>query len=424
MTNRASEASLSSVWAHMSEAVIDRAEGAYLFDSSGRRYLDFSSGIGVANTGHCHPRVVAAIRDQAARLIHSQVNIARHGPLLALVEGLRKILPENLDSYFFASSGAEAIEAAVKLARRAAGRPGVVTFQGSFHGRTVGTMSLTNSKSIYRAGYQPLMPGVTVAPYPYAFRYGWDAEEASRFCLRELRHLFVSQTSPEEVAAVLIEPVLGEGGYVPPPASFLQGVAALCRELGILLILDEVQTGFGRTGKFFAFEHFGIEPDILVMAKGLASGMPLSAIAASRGVMARWPTGSHGSTYSGNAVACAAAAATIEVLREEDFLPRAARMGRLLHERLAEVARRSPRIGDVRGLGLMIATEFGEPGKTPESSFTKAVQRRCLERGLVLLTCGTYGNVIRWIPPLVVTEGQIDTAVGIFADAVMTLAGS
>jgi len=262
---------------------------------------------------------------------------------------------------------------------------------------------------------------VSLAPYPYGFRYGWEAEETSEFCLRELRHLFATQTSPDETAAVLIEPILGEGGYVVPPDSFLRGVQAICRELGILLILDEIQTGFGRTGRFFALEHSGLEPDVLVMAKGLASGLPLSSIAAPRALMERWPAGSHGGTYGANAIACAAANATLRVIAAERLVEKAARMGDRLIARLTNLKTQDPRIGDVRGRGLMVATEFGVPGGAPDTALAKSIQQGCVTRGLLLLTCGPYDNVIRWIPPLVVTDEQVDRALEIFADVLQTL---
>jgi 4-aminobutyrate aminotransferase len=408
---------LAPVWSHLTNVVVERGEGAYLVDSAGRRYLDFTSGIGVVNTGHCHPAIVAAVREQVGRLIHGQINVVFHRPLLELAERLLQVVPRRLDQLFFASSGAEAVEAALKLARRATNRPGIVVFQGGFHGRTVAAMSLTTSKSIYRAGYQPLMPGVMVAPYPYTFRYGWDAAEATEFCLRELRHLLVSQTSPEETAGVLIEPVLGEGGYVIPPDAFLEGVQSVCRELGLLLIVDEVQTGFGRTGRFFGLEHAALDPDIVVMGKGLASGFPLSAIAAPAKLMASWPTGSHGGTYGGNAVSCAAAVATIDTIMKEGLVGRAARMGNILREQLATLAARFHEVGEIRGRGLMVATEFGRSGYEPDHVSAKSVQKACIEHGLLLLTCGPYDNVIRWIPPLIVTESQIDEAVAVFRQA-------
>lgn len=408
---------LAPVWWHLTEAVVERAEGAYLFDTEGKRYLDFTSGIGVTNVGHCHPRVVAAVREQVGRLVHGQINVVLHRPMLDLVEKLLTVVPPHLDQFFFANSGAEAVEAALKLARWATGKPGMIVFQGSFHGRTVGTMSLTTAKSIYRAGYQPLMPGVSVAPYPHAFRYGWSPEEAGEFCLRELRHLLATQTSPHETAAILVEPALGEGGYVIPHDSFLRGVEAICREFDLLLILDEIQTGFGRTGRFFALEHVGLQPDILIMGKGLASGFPLSAIVARRSLMERWPVGSHGGTYGGNAVSCAAAVATVLAIQEEGLLERATRMGELLLRRLSTLCARHPVVGEVRGRGLLVATEFGDAGYCPNSTATKAVQLLCVEQGLLLLTCGPYENIIRWVPPLIVSESQVDEAVSIFEDA-------
>ena len=409
---------LSPVWSRITDIVVERGEGAYLYDVHGRRYLDFTCGIAVTNTGHCHPRVVEAIREQAGRIIHAQVNILYHEPLLRLVEALREVVPSHLDSFFFSNSGAEALEGAVKLARHATGRPNVVVFQGSFHGRTNLTMAMTTSRTVYRQNYQPLAAGVFVAPYPYAYRYGWDAEETSAWCLKELRHLLASQTAPGETAAIVVEPVLGEGGYVVPPASFLRGLRDVCDEHGILLVADEVQTGFGRTGRFFAVEHFQIRPDIMTMAKGLASGLPLSGVAAPRALMESWIPGTHGGTYGGNAVACAAAEATVRVLQEEGLVENAARLGEVLLAGLRGIQEHCSLLGDVRGLGLMVGAEFTLPDGSPATALVKEVVARCLEQGLLLLTCGTYGNVIRWIPPLVVTREQIEGALEIFQGAV------
>ena len=269
---------ISPIWPRYTDIVVEHGEGCYLYSEDGSRYLDFTCGIGVTNTGHCHPLVVEAIRKQAGLLLHGQVNIVLHKPLLELIGELRTIVPPSIDGFFFSNSGAEALEGAMKLARHATGRPNVIVFQGGFHGRTVGTMSLTTSKTVYRQGYQPLMAGVFVTPFPYAYRYGWDEEATSQWCLEELEYLLISQTAPQETAAIIIEGVLGEGGYVPPPASFMRGLRKLCDQHGILLIIDEVQSGFGRTGRWFAFEHYGIEPDIMTVAKGIASGMPLSGV--------------------------------------------------------------------------------------------------------------------------------------------------
>ncbi|HEX6292570.1 MAG TPA: aminotransferase class III-fold pyridoxal phosphate-dependent enzyme [Herpetosiphonaceae bacterium] len=414
--------SLAPVWARSWTLHAQRGEGAYLFDTGGRRYLDFTCGIGVTNTGHCHPAIVAAAQAQTAQLIHGQANIVYHQPMLRLVAALKEVMPPTLDTFFFSNSGAEAVEASVKLARQATRRTNVVVFTGSFHGRTVGAMSLTTSKTAYRAGYQPLMPGVFVAPYPYSYHYGWSEAETVRFCLRELEHLLHTQTAPEETAALLIEPVLGEGGYVPAPAAFIQGLRAIADRHGMLLIADEVQTGFGRTGSFWAMEQMGVEPDVLVMAKGLASGFPLSGIAARRELMAQWPPNSHGGTYGGNAVACAAAEATIRVLRDEGLVANAAARGQYLRAGLQALQARYPVIGDVRGLGAMIAIECTDAAGQPDGATAKALTQACFADGLLLLTCGAYGQVVRWIPPLIVSDEQIDEALRIFGRALERIA--
>jgi len=405
---------LSPVWSRGNDLVAVRGEGAYLYDEDGSAYLDFTTGIGVTNTGHCHPHVVEAIRQQAGKLIHGQANIVWHPPLIQLVEELQSIVPPHIDSFFFSNSGAEAVEGALKLARAASGRTNVIVFQGSFHGRTVGTMSLTTSKTIYRAGFQPLMPGVFVAPYPYAYRYGWEDEQTSQWCLDELRYLLLSQTAPHETAAILIEPVLGEGGYVVPPTSFMQGLRQISSDHDILLIVDEIQSGFGRTGRWLAHEHFDISPDILVVAKGLASGMPISGVLAPISLMKKWTPGSHGGTYGGNAVAAAAAVATIQTIREENLIENAQARGAQLINGLLNLQAGYPMIGDIRGLGLMIGVEFRDANNYPDKSTAKAVQKACFDERLLLLTCGPWDNTIRWIPPLIVTEEQIESGLRIF----------
>ena len=408
---------LAPIWSRYTEIEADHAEGPYIYSTDGRRYLDFTSGIGVTNTGHCHPAVVAAAQAQVAKLIHGQANIVYHRPMLELAQELQTILPAHLDSFFFTNSGAEAVEAALKVARHATGRTNMIVFQGGFHGRTIGAVSLTTSNPIYHIRYQPLMAGVYVAPFPYAYWYGWSGEETSAFCLKQLRHLLASQTAPAETAAMLVEPVQGEGGYVVPPPGFLAGVQEICREHDILLIADEVQSGFGRTGAWFAFEHFGVEPDIVVMAKGLASGFPLSGIATRSELMQRSPAGSQGGTYGGNAVSCAAAVATLQVMKEEKLLETSAEMGAKLLARLRPFQDRYPVIGEVRGLGLMVGIEFTTPEGEPDTKTAKAVMKACLDDRLMLLTCGTYGNTVRWIPPLVIDESHLEEALAIFAAA-------
>ncbi len=409
---------LSPVWTHLSDIVVDHAEGCYVYDTAGNRYLDFTSGIGVTNTGHCHPKVVKAIQEQAAKLLHGQINIVYPASLVNLVAELRTVVPAQLDGFFFSNSGAEAIEGAVKLARHATGRPNIIVFQGSFHGRTNQAMAMTTSKTVYRMGYQPLAAGVFVVPYPYSYRYGWRDDTTTDFCLNELEHLLHSQTAPQETAAILIEPVLGEGGYVVPPTRFMQGLRQICDQHGILLIFDEVQSGFGRTGKFFALEHFNLLPDILVMAKGLASGVPMSGIAAPLDLMKKWLPGTHGGTYGGNALAAAAATATIQVLRDEGLVANAAERGQQLKDGLEELQDRYPQIGEVRGLGLMVGVEMSLPGShKPDGDLVKRMQKAVLKQNMLLLNCGTYGNTLRWIPPLVVSEAQINDGLTIFEHA-------
>ncbi|MCU0486065.1 MAG: aminotransferase class III-fold pyridoxal phosphate-dependent enzyme [Anaerolineales bacterium] len=415
---------VSPVWTHYTPILATHGEGCYIYDQDGTAYLDFTCGIGVTNTGHCHPRVVEAIREQAGKLIHGQVNVVMHEPLLRLVEALRTIVPPHLDSFFFSNSGAEAVEGAIKLARQATGRPNIIVFQGSFHGRTIGTMSLTTSKTIYRVGYQPLMSGVIVAPYPYAYRYGWSEEQTAQWCLDELELLLMTQSAPSETAAVLIEPVLGEGGYVVPTPSFLQGVQKICNQHGIMLIADEIQSGFGRTGKWLAQEHFGIQPDIVTVAKGLGSGMPISGVFARMEVMKKWQPGSHGGTYGGNAVAAAAAYGTIQAIKEDHMLENATERGLQLMTGMRHLQEEYPQIGDVRGLGLMIGTEFRTvEGRKPDKTTAKAVAHACQDRKLLLLTCGPWDNTIRWIPPLVVSKDQIDTALGILKESLKEVIG-
>ncbi len=408
---------LSPVWTHATQIIADHGKGSWLYDINGKAYLDFTCGIGVTNTGHCHPKVVEAIQKQAGLLLHGQANIIFHKPMLELVSELQTIVPPSLDGFFFSNSGAEAVEGAVKLARHATGRTNVIVFQGSFHGRTVGTMSLTTSKTIYRAGYQPLMPGVFVAPYPYAYRYGWSPEQTSEWCLQELKNLLLSQTAPQETAAILIEPVLGEGGYVVPPTSFMQELRKLCSEHGIMLIADEIQSGFGRTGRWFAHEHFNIQPDIITIAKGLGSGLPISGVISTQEIMKKWIPGSHGGTFGGNAVAAAGAVATIRAMRDENMLQNALDRGTQLVAGLKALQAQYPNIGDIRGLGLMIGTEFRTADHQPDKNTAKAVVAACQERGMLLLTCSTWDNTIRWIPPLVVTAEEIDKGLSIFAEA-------
>jgi 4-aminobutyrate aminotransferase len=399
-----------------------RGEGVLLYDEDDRRYLDFTAGIGVTSTGHCHPRVVEAAQKQVGTLIHAQYTTVMHRPLLTLVERLGDVLPSGLDRMFFANSGSEAIEAALRLSRQATGRPNVIVFHGGFHGRTVAAGSMTTSGTKFRSGFSPLMAGVYVAPFPDPTHYGWPVEQATDFALAQLDYVLQTLSSPADTAAFFVEPVLGEGGYVPANERFLAGLRQRADEYGILLVLDEVQTGFGRTGKFWGHEHFqgqsNVRPDILVTAKGLASGFPLSGIAASSDLMAKaWP-GSQGGTYGANAVSCAAAVATIDVIRDENLVQNSAERGAQLKEALQLVADKHDQITDVRGLGLMIGNEFRDADGRPDGVTATAAQQEAARRGLLLLTCGAWGQVVRFIPALVVNPDQTDEAAGIWADAV------
>jgi 4-aminobutyrate aminotransferase len=409
---------MSPVWGRLFNFVAERAEGSYIYTTDGRKLLDFTCGIGVTNTGHCHPAVVEAIRRQAGLFLHAQANIVIHKPMLQLIDELRQIVPPSMDGFFFSNSGAEAIEGAVKLARAATGKPNIIVFSGSFHGRTAGTMALTTSKTIYRAGFGPLPAGVFVAPFPYAFRLRMSDEQASSFALEQLEYLLASQTAPRETAAILIESVLGEGGYIFPPASFMRGLREIADKNGILLIFDEIQSGFGRTGKWFALEHFGVVPDIITAAKGIASGLPLSGVFSSLDLMKKWEVGSHGGTYGGNAVACAAGVATIRAIRAEKMLANTTERGIQLMTGLRKLQEEYPQIGDVRGAGLMIGTEFIVNDRPEKAKpLVKEIIHAAEERDLLLLSCGTFDNTVRWIPPLNVTSEQINEGLKIFSDA-------
>jgi 4-aminobutyrate aminotransferase len=420
----AAMAQLSPLLKQATPVVVDHGEGVYLYDLDGNRHLDFTAGIGVTSTGHCHPRVVEAARAQVGKLIHGQYTTVMHKPLLELTERLGEVLPSGLDSLFFANSGSEAVEAALRLTRQATGRPNVIVFQGGFHGRTVAAASMTTSGTRFSAGFSPLMAGVHVAPFPYAFHYGWDEQTATKFALRELDYLFATVSAPNETAAFFIEPVLGEGGYVPANTEFMAGLRERADAHGILLVMDEIQTGFGRTGKFWGHDHFGVRPDVVLIAKGLASGFPLSGIAASGELMAKaWP-GSQGGTYGGNAVSCAAAVATLDVIQDESLVENAAARGRQLLDGARLVGDKTPAIGDVRGLGLLVGSEFTKPDGEADTATAQAAQKAAAERGLLLLTCGAYMNVVRMVPPLIVDADQVDEALRIWADVVASVTGS
>ena len=398
--------------------------GHRLFDTAGRGYLDFANSIAVTALGHAHPRVTAAIHAQVDRLIGPTGAIGYAEPIVTLARMLAETLPAPIDTVMFLNSGSEAIDGALKLARRVTGRPGIVAFRGGFHGRTFGAMSITTSNINYRTGYEPLVPAIYLAPFPAAYRdFDGDEERATEECLASLRSMFTSVIAPGSVAGIVIEPVQGEGGYTPAPIGFLQGLREICDEHGILLIADEVQTGYARTGVMWAFEHAEIVPDVVVVAKAIANGLPLSAIATRRELQERWGRSAHGSTYGGNPVACAAGIAVIETIRDEGLVANAASRGNDLTAGLLRLMAEDKRIGDVRGPGLMVGVELvrDRDTKEPDGDLATDLVARCAELGLLVLSCGLEHQVVRWIAPIDVSVAAIAEGVEIFGEALRTV---
>jgi 4-aminobutyrate aminotransferase len=412
---------ISPAYHRYSDLVVESAEGAHLHTVDGRDVLDFGCGIGVTNLGHRHPAVVAAVHAQVDRLWHTSVT-AFHPQMIEAAAALVSITPPGLDQVFLTNTGAEAVEGAIKLARRSTGRSDIIAFVGAFHGRTYGALSVTASKATYRRGMGPLLPGVHHVRYPYCFRY--CPHPSGALCdlvERELELLFATTTAPDTVAAILVEPVQGEGGYVVPPATFMPMLRKVCDEHGILLIADEVQSGFGRTGRMFAVDHTGVDPDIMCVAKALGNGMPIAAIIARHRVMRAWHEGEHGSTFGGNPVACAAAVAVIETLSRERIPERAERLGRKVMERARGWQSEIPALADVRGLGLMIGMEFMQDG-APATALVDRIAAAALARGLLVLSCGIDANVIRLIPPLTIPEDELDAGLDILEAAMREVA--
>jgi 4-aminobutyrate aminotransferase len=399
-----------------SDLEIESAQGAWVTDVEGERYLDFACGISVVNAGHNHPDIVAAARDQLDRLWHAG-GAFRYDSLVTAAEKILSVTPDSIDRLFFMNSGAEAVEASIKLARKTTGRQGVVVFRGAFHGRTMGSVTYTTSKAKYRQGYHPLLPSVFVTPFPHPFHWGMSEDEACDYALRELDLKFAHEVTPGEIAAFLVEPIQGEGGYYPAPQRFLDRLRELADEHGILLIHDEIQTGFGRTSKWFASEHYGVEPDILLMGKAIANGLPLSAVGARHEILDAWEPGSHGTTFGGNPVACAAAAATVDVLA--GLIPGTKALSEHAFTRFGQLHHDHPTIGDVRGTGLMIGIELVSDGNTPDPEAFAFLAEHARENRLLILDCGPYGNVIRFIPPLCVTKDELDQGIDAI-DAALT----
>jgi 4-aminobutyrate aminotransferase/(S)-3-amino-2-methylpropionate transaminase len=394
-----------------------RALGNRIWDVEGREYLDFVAGIGVLNVGHNHPRVLAAARRQMESFVHTCFQVVMYEPYIELgrrlVETVSAMAPAKA---FFATTGAEAVENAVKIARAATRRSAVIAFHGGFHGRTLMAMTLTGMSEPYKQNFGPFAPEIYHVPYPYEYR-GWSAERA----LDALQQLFATEVAPDSVAAILIEPELGDGGFVPAPAAYLQQLRDIATRHGILLIADEIQSGFGRTGEMFAFQHAGIVPDLVTVAKGLANGFPLSGVVGRADVMDAPDPGGLGGTYGGNPVSCAAALAVLDVIKEEDLLRRSQRLGTVLSEGLAELALRHECIGDVRGIGTMQAIEIvkDRATKTADPDRTTAILTEARNRGLLLIRCGTYKNVVRLLPPLVTTDSEAARALDSLDQAIL-----
>ncbi len=393
---------------------IDRGEGSWMIDRDGRRYLDFASGLAVLNIGHNHPRVLDAVKRQLDTFAHTG-GIYYNETTLAVAELLTSITPSGLDMLFFSNSGAEAVEGAIKLARFVTGRQGIVAFSGAFHGRTLGAVSLTSSSARYRTRYHPLLPSVFHAPYPFCYRcpFGRAVNSCDQACMNYLQEMLRRFITPAEVAAVIIEPVLGEGGYVPAPEFFLRQLREFCDQHNILLIFDEVQSGMGRIGEWFAAQHYGVTPDVLTVAKGIASGFPLSAVVAKHEIMESWPEGAHGTTFGGNPLSCAAAIATIETIRDEGLLSRCRMLGEQAMTRLRAMQERYFRVGDVRGSGLMIGVELVNADGTPAGDICQRLLEFCCEQGLILINCGPERNIIRFIPPLTISDRELEQALDI-----------
>lgn len=414
---------------HATPAFIKEARGAVMVDVDGRELIDFAGGIGVTNVGHAHPKVVAAIKDQAEKYIHTCFHIAMYEPYVDLAERLNTLAPGDFHKMtLLANSGAEAVENAVKIARHATGRPAVIALEGAFHGRTLLGMTLTGKVKPYKQGFGPFAPEVYRMPNPYCYRcpLGLKRPSCGTACAEVLEDFFVGNVAPEQTAAVIAEPIQGEGGFVTPPEDYFAKLQAICKKHGIVLIVDEVQSAMGRTGKLFAIEHWGIAPDLVTTAKSLGGGLPLSAVTGRAELMNAPHVGGLGGTFSGNPVACRAALAVLDILVNDGLLERAARLGEKVRAHLDALQRRHELVGDVRGKGPMLAMELvrDRERKTPAAEETKQLVRRCYEKGLVLVSCGHFGNVIRTLMPLVITDEQLDRGFQILDSALQEISAS
>lgn len=418
VTYRDYRAYLSPALAKTTDIVIERGQGGCLWDTSGRRYLDWVQGIAVNALGHAHPRVVAAIQEQVAKLLTASFNMVSYESTLTWARRIAEIAPGDLGVTFFANGGAEAVDGAIKLARAYTGRPGIVAFKGSFHGRTLGATSVTaNAK--YRDGYDPMVGGIELTSYPAPGQApaGSTPEQIRDYALGQLEEVFSYVRRPDAIAAILIEPVQGEGGYVVPPPGYLQALREVCDQHGMLLIFDEIQSGYGRTGRMFASEHAGVTPDIMTIGKAMAGGLPASGIVSTPQIMAAWGPGRHGTTFGGNPVVAAAGLAVLDEFAAADVLGNVDAVGGYLATRLAEFTQRFPIVTDARGLGLMRAIELNHLDGRPGGDLLEAVRQRCLADGLFVLSCGMRGNGLRFATPLNITRSELDEGLEILQRA-------
>ena len=417
MLDETMKSAIPSVVTRFAPIVTTHAEGSWFYTEDGDKWLDMAVGIAVVNTGHSHPKVIEAVKSQLDRIVHAQANMFYNDTVVTAANRILEVVPGGMDNVMFVNSGAEACENAVKLAKQATRRPVIIAFKGAFHGRTHLCMALTCSKASYRGYYEPLPAGIYHARYPYPFRTP-ASEDPVDFALSDLKKVITTECWPDDVAAIMLEPIQGEAGFIVPPASFLREVRAIADDIGALLVVDEIQTGFGRTGAWFCHEQQGVRADIVVIAKGLASGFPLSAVVSRSAYFDKCKPGSMGGTYGGNAVSCAAAIATIDVIRDEAMVENGARQGAKIRDFFARLSERYACIGEVRGMGLMNAIELVKPGTTePDPVATKAFSAALNKRHLLALTCGMFDNVARFLPPLNISDEELGYAFGIFEDA-------
>lgn len=399
------------------ELIVDRGEGAYLYTTDGQKYLDLVQGIAVNALGHCHPVLVEAVCDQVKRLCHASFNLVSYPSTLKMAVQLQKVTPKHLDMFFFTNTGAEAVESALKLARYVSQKSTIIAFRGSFHGRTMGAASVTSSKASFRKRYAPFLQQVHFAPYPYCYRcpFGCKVENCHVECIQYLTEDLEYIVPAEDIAAVLFEPILGEGGYIVPPQKYLDSLAQLCKDIGCMLIFDEVQSGMGRTGKMFACEHFGVTPDILCIGKSIGGGLPMAVVVSTEEIMRQWESGAHGTTFGGHPVAAAAALAQLKILTKAGFLEEVAVKGDRFKSRLIELQKSSFQLGDVRGIGLMIAIEFVNESGNPDPDKAVEVRGRLFSENILVLPCGLQGQALRFIPPLNIDESLLDYVVEVVA---------